>query len=207
MKRIQHTFALLAFLTTCLPAMANNVTVDLSSLAPADAKTAPTAPLKPELRNVEMHQDDILVVHCPTKKYPGEKGWIEYHAALSGSGCLISTMNRDPQTESFQATGPGTQKIIVGLKQPGSDKIEKDCLITVKVVQKPVSATNSTSTSSPNVQSFSGTTVFENKTSAVTSTTAKSYSHNGNISQPQNNQAKPTPQNVEQQSNSRVKTY
>ena len=207
MKKLEQILLAALFLSISAPALASNVVVDVSSLAPTNAKTAPAAPSKPEQRSIEMHQDDILVIRCPAKKFPGDKGWIEYHAALSGSGCLITTMNREPQTESFQATGLGTQKVVVGLKQPGSDKIENDCLITVKVVPKPASATNSTTTNSPNVQSFAGQTVFENKTSAVTSTTAKSYSHNGVVNQSQNNAQKPSPQNVEQESNSRVKTY
>ncbi|HEY9760583.1 MAG TPA: hypothetical protein V6C97_35815 [Oculatellaceae cyanobacterium] len=205
MKKRSSICTLLTFLMACLPAVANNVTLDLSSIAPVDAKTAPTAPSKPELRNVEIHPNDVLTVRCPAKKFPGDKGWIEYHAVLSGPGCLITTMNRDPQTESFQATGIGSQKIVVGLKQPGSDKVEQDCIVSVKVVQAVVNSTNNTS--SPNVQSYAGQTVFDNKTSAVTSSTAKTYSHNDNNNRPQPDQAKPVPHNVEQQSNSRIKTY
>lgn len=205
MKKRSSIYTLLAFLIAGLPAAANNVTLDLSSIAPADAKTAPAPPSKPEQRDVEIHPNDVLTIRCPAKKFPGDKGWIEYHAVLSGSGCLITTMNRDPQAESFQATGIGSQKIVVGLKQPGSDKVEQDCIVSVKVIQAPVNSTNNKN--SLNVQSYAGQTVFDNKTSAVTSATAKTFSHNDNNNRPQSEQVKPAPHSVEQQSNSRIKTY
>lgn len=222
-----------ALLTLCAlhffaaPALAKDVTLDLNDIAQTDAKTAPPAPKAPAQRTIEINSDDILIVQCPAKQYPGAKGWIEYHARLQGPGVLISTMRQQAHAEAFQATGPGTQQILVGLKQPGSTEIEKDCLVTVKVVR--ASAQADIKSNSPNVQSYAGTKVFGNKTAATTGTTGvnstvhtingfpQSGSQTGiqsNFNTGNNqsgngaqNQSKPATHTIEEQSRSTVKTY
>jgi hypothetical protein len=185
------------------PAMAKDVTVDLSSIVGADAKTAPAAPKQPSTQSIEMHPDDVLIVRCPTKQFPGDKGWIEYHASLLGSGCLISSMNRrEAHAEVFQATTVGSQKVVVGLKQPGSSQIEKDCIINVKVVA--TKAQDEVKDTSANVQSYAGQTVFGNKTSASNGNTTGSKNGTASV---EKNQIKPTPHSIEEQSHSTVKTY
>jgi hypothetical protein len=192
------------------PALAKDVTLDLSDIAQTDAKTAPAAPKTPAQRSIEINPDDILIVQCPAKQFPGAKGWIDYHARLQGSGCLISTMRQQAHAEAFQATGPGSQKILVGLKVPGSTEIEKDCLVTVKVVR--ATAQVDAKSTSPNVQSFAGTTVFGNKTAATTGVNSTVHTINGF---PQSglqqsglqSQPKPATHTIEEQSRSTVKTY
>jgi len=156
-------------LISCLfgpAAWSKEVVVDLSSLAPGDAKVAPPAPKQPQTRNIELNPDDFLVIHCPSKQYPGAaRGWIEYHAGLVGSGCLISSFGgkQQPHTESFQATRLGSQSIIVGIKDPSSSVIQKDCILSIKVVPTKQADTKTTMT---NVQTFSGSS-FNNKTGAT----------------------------------------
>ncbi len=177
------------------PAIAADVNLDLSSIAPAEAKTAPPAPKQPEQRTIELHPDDKLIVHCPAKKFPGDKGWIEYHANLAGTGCMISTMTRETNAEAFQATKVGTQKILVGLKVPGQSELEKDCIVTVKVVA-PI-AGQETQDSSAHVQSYAGQTVFGNKTSAVTNNTVKTFSGSDKNKSNQANKTPPTVHSVD----------
>jgi hypothetical protein len=185
------------------PVMAKDVTIDLSSIAVADAKTAPAAPKQPSTQSVEMHPDDVLIVRCPTKQFPGAKGWIEYHASLVGSGCLISSMNRrEAHAEVFQATTIGSQKVVVGLKQPGSSEVEKDCIINVKVVA--AKAQDEVKDTSANVQSYAGQTVFGNKTAASNGNMTGNKSGTTSV---EKNQIKPTPHSIEEQSHSTVKTY
>ena len=201
MARSRKLSAVLLFATLCsaAPILAKDVVLDLSDIAPVDAKTAPAAPKQPQTRSVEMHPDDVLIIHCPVKSFPGDKGWIEYHTALSGPGCLISTMTREAHSEAYQATGLGLQKVVVGLKQPGANAVENDCQVSVKVVASV--AQEDKKGGSPNVQSFAGQTVFGNKTSATKSTVQ-------NFSQPfDKNQGKPASHSVEEQSKSTVKTY
>jgi len=188
------------------PALASEVILDLTGIANTEAKTAPPVPGKPQLREIEIRPQDVLVVHCPAKSFPGTKGWIEYHASLNGPGCLVQTTRQEAHVEAFQATGPGTQKIIVGLKQPGATTIEKDCLVTVKVT--PSVAQSESSPISPNVQSYAGQQVFGNKTAAsrvndsIHTPSVKGYSQLAGAGK--NNV---TPHSVEEQSKSTVKTY
>jgi hypothetical protein len=182
---------------------AKDITVDLSSIVGSDAKTPPAAPKQPSTQSVEIHPDDVLIVRCPTKQFPGAKGWIEYHASLVGSGCLISSMNRrEAHAEVFQATTVGSQKVVVGLKQPGSSEIEKDCIIDVKVVAS--KAQDEVKDTSANVQSYAGQTVFGNKTAASNGNTTGIKNGTTSVNK---NQLKPTPHSIEEQSHSTVKTY
>jgi hypothetical protein len=206
-----------------LPAFAGEVALDLSSLAPGDAKTAPAAPKQPVIKSLEIHPDDVLIIRCPAKQFPGDRGWIDYHAGLLGSGCLISSMNRrEPHAEVFQATAIGSQKIIVGLKQPGSTQIEKDCIVNVSVVA--TQAKSNANSTSANVQSYAGQTIFGNKTGAVegnshniqngissgttyNGTTNSSTTTSKGVSGVEKNLSKPAIRSIEEQSHSTVKTY
>jgi hypothetical protein len=187
-------------------ALSKEVVVDLSSLAPADAKTVPPAPAQPQTRDVELNPNDVLVVHCPAKQYPGaERGWIEYHAGLVGTGCLISAFGKqEPHSESFQATRLGTQNVVVGIKKPGSSVIEKDCILSVKVVATQPADTKANMT---NVQTFSGSS-FSNRTSATTGganiITGVSKGTQGVVN---TTQAKSAARSVDELSKSTVKTY
>ena len=112
-------------------------------------------------------------------------------------------MNRQEQhAEVFQATGPGSQKIVVGLKQAGGTAIEQDCILNVKVTAATVQA--GAQPSSSGVQSYAGQKVFGNKTSATTGVN-NGINYAGNSVE--KNQAKPAPHSIEEQSHSTVKSY
>ena len=206
MNAYRSIFAVALLLTfQAAAAFGADITLDLAGIAPSEAKTAPPQPKQPETRSVELHPDDNLIIRFPTKKYPGDKGWIEYRSSLSGPGCMISTMTREAHSEAFQATKVGSQKIIVGLKEPGSSQLQKDCVVTVKVTA-PIAGQDNRG-SSPNVQSYAGQTVFGNKTSAVTNSTVKTVSGGDKNQSTQGNQAKPTVHSVEDLSKATVKSY
>jgi hypothetical protein len=145
--RAQLTAAvfMLGFCSSLQHACARDVTLDLSELdMNGHAKHQLPRPkdLPPDKvphRRLTIHANDILLIQCPTARYPSNSfGWIEYHAAAVGSGCLLPVLRRQvPHTDYFQAREPGVQSVIVGLKQPGKESISPFCYVDVRVIPEP----------------------------------------------------------------------